>query len=214
MPSSSQFGKLYTALMVHKLGEAGLVKSVVDGGCGEGTYRHLLGPHLPGAHWTGIEVWQPYVTQFGLHQLYDRLIQADLRMVRFSTLGHTDLVLFGDVLEHMTKAEAQAVVAGAMEIADFVMISIPVVHYPQGAHNDNPHEIHVKDDWSHAEVMASFPGISAFLVHDHIGVYFLAANGTAATALHALQGAVPAIIRQQCPQDRMAWGNWQVVNCL
>lgn len=214
MPSSSQYGKIYTALMVKKLGEVGLIRSVLDGGCGEGTYHHLLAPMLPQAVWTGIEIWEPYVTQFQLQRLYHRLIRSDLRQVDFASLGRVDLAIFGDVLEHMTKAEAQTVIAGAMNIASYVMISIPVVPYPQGEENGNPHEAHVKDDWVHSEVMASFPGITAFLIHDHIGVYFLAADGVAAQNLTALQQVIPGIVRTQFPDDRMAWGGWQIVNQL
>jgi len=214
MPSSSQYGKLYTTLLIKKLGEAGAITKVIDCGCGDGTYHRLLSPVLPNTVWTGIEVWQPYITDFALDGLYHRLIHSDLRNADFRSLAPAELIIFGDVLEHMSKVEAQMVVGRAMEIAPFVLISIPVVDYPQGEEHGNPHEIHVKDDWDHTEVMASFPGITAFFIHDHIGVYVLTSTGQAAVYVNALQAVLPQLLHQQLPQDRMAWGGWQVTNHL
>lgn len=37
--------------MLRKLGECCRIRTVLDGGCGEGTYRTLLGRHLPEAKW-------------------------------------------------------------------------------------------------------------------------------------------------------------------
>ena len=132
MPTSSHLGKLYTTMMLKKLHEAVSIRNVVDFGCGEGTYRRLLGPHLPGARWTGIEVWQPYVDQFDLRSQYDSLIVQDCRSVDCLALAPVDLAIFGDILEHMTGDEAASVVERALAVAPLVVISIPVVHFPQG----------------------------------------------------------------------------------
>ncbi|MBX9633728.1 MAG: class I SAM-dependent methyltransferase [Magnetospirillum sp.] len=214
MPCSAQYGKLYTSLMLRKLGEAGIIGTVVDGGCGSGTYKKLLGPHFPNATWIGIEAWQPYVAQFELERQYDRIVVSDLREVAFDRLGPVDLAIFGDVLEHMTKAEAVEVVARARAVASYVLISIPVVDYPQDPVNDNPFEAHVKDDWDHYEVMHTFPGITAFFVHDHIGIYILTSTAAATDNVNQLQKVIPGLVRRQCPNDRMAWGCWHLENYL
>ncbi|MBC7907609.1 MAG: class I SAM-dependent methyltransferase [Rhodospirillaceae bacterium] len=203
-----------TLLMLRKLGESCHIHTVLDGGCGEGTYRTLLGPHLPGAKWIGIEVWQPYVDAFKLAERYDRLVVEDLRRAAFDKFGPVDLAIFGDVLEHMTKSEAMDVVARASAVAPYVLISIPVVEYAQDETFGNPYEVHVKDDWDHYEVMRTFPGITAFFIHDHIGVYLLTTTAEASTNVTQLQHVIPALVRQQCPNDRMAWGAWQMENHL
>lgn len=214
MPSSSNFGKLYTAMMLSKLHEAGSINNIVDVGCGEGTYRDLLGPHLPGARWTGVEVWKPYVEQFGLEAKYDRLIVEDCRRVDYAALGPVDLAIFGDILEHMVREEARTVVERALAVAPLVLISIPVVDFPQGPTGGNPYEAHVKDDWDHYEVMRSFPGVGAFFIHDHIGVYFLTGNQLLNQQVIALQQVVPKLVRSRHPDDRMAWGAWHIENHL
>jgi len=40
----------------------------------------------------------------------------------------------------------------------------------------NPFQIHVKDDWSHQEVMESFSDVTAFFVGSAIGVYIVAGD--------------------------------------
>lgn len=214
MPGSSAFGKLYTVLLCRKLAEMGTLSAVVDCGCGGGTYHDTLGPHLPAARWIGIEVWAPYVERFRLSEKYDRVVVADLRQADFAALGPLDLAIFGDVLEHMAKEEAVATVTRALAVAAHVVVSIPVVPYPQQAFDENPFEAHVKDDWSHTEVMQSFPGITAFFIHDHIGVYVLTSTPEAFGGVSRLHPAVAAFVHQECPQDRMAWGSWQVQSFL
>ena len=214
MPSSSNFGKLYTAMMLKKLHEAGSIKHVVDFGCGEGTYKNLLDPHCPGTRWTGVEVWEPYVEQFDLEEKYDRIIVEDCRRVDWSSLGPVDLAIFGDILEHMIREEAVKVVERALAHAPLVLISIPVVEFPQEPTGGNPYEEHVKDDWDHYEVMRTFPGVSAFFIHDHIGVYFLTGNELLNRQVTTLQQVVPKLVRSSHPDHRMAWGGWQVENYL
>ena len=48
---------------------------MLDIGCGSGTYAKMF----PDAHWTGVEVWEPYVEEFNLKDLYQQLILSDAR---------------------------------------------------------------------------------------------------------------------------------------
>ena len=84
-----------------------------------------------------------------------------------------DLVIFGDILEHMEKEQSQELVAKALKKSKLVIISIPVKHSPQGAWGGNPFEIHVKDNWTHEEVLESFPNITESVAGKKIGVYLL-----------------------------------------
>jgi len=71
MPFSSEHGKPFIKWVVSK------VPSVrkLDIGCGCGTYAKLF----PGGKWTGVEIWQPYVEEFGLTSLYKHLYVEDAR---------------------------------------------------------------------------------------------------------------------------------------
>jgi hypothetical protein len=214
MPSSTQYGKLYSQLMLKKLFDAGAIRIVADFGCGSGTYHDLLAAQMPGVMWTGIEVWEPYVEQFGLKDKYDRLIVQDSRVVDCAALAPVDLAIFGDMLEHMTREEAIALVDRAHAVAPLVLISIPVVNYPQGPEFGNPYEAHVEENWDHEQIMRSFAGVTAFFIHDHIGVYILTGNETASSQVNALQAVIPELLHRQLPKDRMAWGAWQIQSYL
>jgi SAM-dependent methyltransferase len=167
MPMSSAEGKEWTKERVHSLAVDGPI-SVLDIGPGVGTYAKLLaGPSV--SHITGIEIFEPYVHTYRLRQYYDEIIIGDARTTDFPD---TDIVILGDVAEHMTEAEALALwdkSAKAARVA--VYLSIPIVHYPQGHIEGNEHEHHVVDDWNHERVLAAFTGIGAWWTGTEVGVY-------------------------------------------
>jgi trans-aconitate methyltransferase len=143
---------------------------VLDIGVGAGTYGTVLRELCPGAKLTGVEAWAPYVDQFDLHAIYDEIIVADVRYL--AALPRADVVILGDVLEHMTEDEAIAVwrmARGAARKA--VYLSIPIIHYPQGHLEGNPFEEHIVDDWTHERVLATFEGIGAHWTGTIVGAY-------------------------------------------
>lgn len=144
--------------------------AMLDVGAGAGTYAHLFAQHFPGCRRTGIEVWGPYVDRFGLRELYHDLIVADVRDL--DPLPAADVVICGDVLEHMSADEAVKVWDRARAAArQAAFLSIPVIHYPQGDLEGNPHEVHVVDDWTHERVLDTFPGIGESWTGQIVGVY-------------------------------------------
>lgn len=204
MGSSSEYGKTYTNGMLRQLNMMGLLESIVDVGAGSGTYKKLMATDLPDdVEWTGIEVWEPNITEFNLNDLYDGVIAQDVRKFNFENLANRDLVLFGDILEHMTKEEAIAVTDNCLEHCKSLMISIPIVHYPQGAEHGNPYEEHIKDDWSHEEVLKTFPDTVAFLTHDHIGVYFVTKDDEYKTFIPMLHNKVAPLCLNAFPNHKI-----------
>jgi glycosyltransferase involved in cell wall biosynthesis len=166
MPGSAPAGKPFIRSIIKALNP----KTVLDVGVGSGTYVNLMRTNT--AHdcvWTGVEVWQPYVEKFGLDRLYDELAIADIR--HWALPKRYDLGIVGDVLEHMTAAEAVEVLKKIRDNCDVVIASLPVKHWPQGVHEGNPFEEHIKDDWSHEEVLQTFGIPTQQHVEDGIGVY-------------------------------------------
>ena len=97
-------------------------------------------------HWTAVEAWEPYVDEFGLRDLYDEVIVTDARRLNWP-IFQVDLVIAGDVLEHMPRDDAKALLKRIRQGAANLIVSIPVLHLPQGAVNGNPYEQHV-DHWA------------------------------------------------------------------
>lgn len=121
------------------------IDTVFDVGAGEGTYWEFL--HDLVRTIDAIEIHGPNIEEFGLREKYGTVWHAD---VRYFPFGDFDLVVFGDVLEHMTVDDAVRVFATALTHSRFVLVSVPIVHYPQDpagvGHGDNEHERHLIED--------------------------------------------------------------------
>lgn len=130
-----------------------LPKTVCDVGPGEGTYAKLFRPVHEGVWWTGIEAHAPYVKRFRLkstktRKMYDEVHVMDVREAP-AHLFHRDLVVAGDVLEHLPREDAvallQRIVEGPEDAsgAHHILVSVPIVDSPQGEVDGNPHEAHL-----------------------------------------------------------------------
>ena len=133
------------------------IQSVVDVGAGAGDARDSY--RFPGAKWTAIEIWPAYVLKFGLRDRYDTVIVTDVR--ELDPLPEADLYLFCDVLEHMPVTDAITLWERARKAASWLVISLPVLPYPQGPEEGNPHEEHVAQ-WDAPSVLEAFAGIFAY----------------------------------------------------
>lgn len=144
-------------------------QSILDIGAGSGTYADALRQRHYSGNIDAVEVWQPYIDEFQLNNKYRTVFNSDVRDIeRFDY----DIVIFGDILEHMSKEDACEVWDRVSRTADYALIAIPIIHYHQGAINNNPYEEHVKDDWSHDEVMETFPYIVDSWVGNIVGAYW------------------------------------------
>lgn len=174
MPSSSKEGKKEIHNWLTEFSTN--VNTVIDLGAGQGTYHRFFSRKseiLKHAKWIGIEVWQPYIDQFDLKNIYDIIENEDIRLVDYQQFGNIDLAFVGDVLEHMTKDEAISLINKLLKNTKRIIISIPIIHYPQDEVEGNPYEKHIKDDWSHQEVLDTFPHIKKHYKGNVIGVYLL-----------------------------------------
>lgn len=140
-------------------------KKGLDIGCGSGTYARLF----PELEWTGIEIWEPYVNIFSLDRLYEQFILADART--WEPDDKYDIAIAGDVLEHMSVVEAVDLVGKLKLCSNFVIVSIPVVDYPQEAVGGNPYEAHIVDNWSVESVINHFGMPEKYNIELPVGVF-------------------------------------------
>ena len=170
MSKSSMAGKVWSFEMLRVLHAHRPIKRVLDVGAGMVIYTQF---RRPGQHWTAVEIWGPFVKAYDLASKYDHVVVGDMLYMDWRKFAPLDLVLCGDVLEHMTKDNALDILNHALDHARVVLVSIPIVHSEQNAIYGNPYEVHVKPDWSHEECVSSFPSLCAGYCEDGIGVYFM-----------------------------------------
>ncbi len=124
-------------------------QTIIDIGAGAMMYGNLVRQTIK-AHVTAIEVWQPYIDFYPYKKVYDAVIQKDARL---HDDYNVDLVIAGDVLEHMSEEEMKELVAKIRSQAKWLILSVPVIHYPQGHLEDNPYEEHIQEDLNHDELV-------------------------------------------------------------
>jgi glycosyltransferase involved in cell wall biosynthesis len=143
-------------------------KTGLDVGAGSGTYAKLF----PDVQWDGVEIWEPYIEEYGLKSLYNTIAVSDIReWTTKNTAKRWDVAIAGDILEHMAVEEAKSVLSFLRSVADYVIVSIPIGHYPQGPYEGNPHEAHVTDNWTEESFRKAFGEPLHGAVDGEIGVY-------------------------------------------
>lgn len=179
MPISSDSGKWLIDRAVLRLTKQAphLLEThkVLDIAVGEGTYSNRYSRSFltrKKFRWTGIEIWEPYVKEYSLKAKYDDFFLTDARTFFDTNTERFDICFIGDVLEHMTGPEAAKLVAQAITNCGVVIISIPIGKWPQDAVGGNPYETHVKDDWTHEDVLGLVGDNLCFWGLDkEIGIY-------------------------------------------
>ncbi|OBY33475.1 class I SAM-dependent methyltransferase [Mycolicibacter kumamotonensis] len=129
--------------------------TIVDLGAGEGTYSMLARDHLPTRHWIAVDIFEPYVERYQLHSKYDEVHVSDLRDYQLPT--ERFVLLAGDVIEHLPRFEAALFLDRARSLADEIMVSVPIIDYPQGELEGNIHETHLYQ-WDFDEMAEQLPG--------------------------------------------------------
>jgi 2-polyprenyl-3-methyl-5-hydroxy-6-metoxy-1,4-benzoquinol methylase len=144
-------------------------KKILDVGVGSGSLEHYVRANFGASiQLDGIEVWKPYISEFNLLERYNNLFIIDVK--QWDNWDY-DLVMFGDVLEHMPEAEAVSLWDRVSRQARSAIITIPIIHYPQGAYAGNPYEIHHEEDWNTQRVLAKFSGITEHAEFTETGAY-------------------------------------------
>lgn len=136
----------------------------LDVGACDGKWADLLGNYLI---MDGIEIFEPNITKHKLEKKYHNIFNADVRGFQYR---HYDLIIFGDVLEHMTVEDAQKVLNYAMPRCRDLIVAVPF-QWVNRSHYGNPYEFHIQDDLTPELVKERYPDLKPFLVFDRYGYY-------------------------------------------
>lgn len=121
---------------------------VVDVGAGDGRWGRLLKGKV--RKLVAIEAWGKYVERYRLHDIYDEVFVEDVR--NFKSWDDFDVVILGDVLEHMFRVDAIKLtqIFKQKELRAFLTVPITLC-IQDGTVYGNPYETHL-DQWTHKEL--------------------------------------------------------------
>ena len=159
MPYSYSLYKDEIAAMLK--GEIEPLDRVLDVGAGAGTYARLL----PTIKMDCLEIHQPYVKRFHLGQFYQKIHIGDIRTFDFDYYTY---LIMGDVLEHLTFAEARAVLDRAA--LHRVMVAVPY-RFEQGEWEGNAFETHHQPDLTPELMKQRYPELKLQFGDDNYGYY-------------------------------------------
>ena len=135
---------------------------ILDVGACDGNWRRLL-PEYP-----NMDAVEAYGPNLGLLHGYRAVYHADIRDFAYSAY---DLIILGDIIEHLTVPDAQKVLAYAAERCADMVVAVPFL-YHQGAIYGNPFEVHIQDDLT-AEIFAErYPELEILLDTGHNYCYY------------------------------------------
>ena len=120
---------------------------ILDVGACDGLWRRLLPEYTMDA----VEAFEPSAAALvGYRSVFCGDI-ADFKYFWY------DLIIFGDVIEHMTVEAAQSVIEYAKPRCRDMIVAVPFL-YPQGAIYGNPYEVHIQADLTDAVFRERYPG--------------------------------------------------------
>lgn len=129
---------------------------ILDVGACWGKYRHLL-PGYPAMD--ACEAWEPYVTGEDLRGMYRHVWLADICDLVTSPDWHRyDVVIMGDVLEHITRERARPMLETVLATCGEVIAAVPYEN-EQGPEHGNHYQRHLQADLTPDLMAAEYPGL-------------------------------------------------------
>lgn len=167
MPHSYHFGKIEATKFI--INNFDIEKKILDVGPGVGTYADILKPH--NYQLDGLEIYDGYIKAYRLGEKYKNIYLGNI--VTFD-VSEYDLVILGDVLEHLTIEEANIV----LEKCKNVLVAVPYL-CPQGGVDFNyenyrlinPHEEHKQADLTPLIMLTRYPSLGLVWSNHLYGYY-------------------------------------------
>lgn len=142
--------------------------TILDVGACDGKWRGLLRDY---PNMDAVEVYQPNAVR--IRPLYRHLYNCDICDFEYKWY---DLVILGDILEHLTVEDAKIVLRYAAGHSKYAIISIPYL-YKQGAIYGNPYEVHIQDDLTEEIFKKRYPECRLLLKAANDYAYYLLTGG-------------------------------------
>lgn len=138
---------------------------VLDVGAGCGTYYNLLSDYFKEID--GVEVFKPNIENYELEKKYREVYNINIKDFKHSDY---DVIIFGDVIEHLTVKEAQKVLKYAYNHCREMIVAVPYMCV-QDEYGGNVYEIHKQDDLTEENMLERYPMLKLLYADDLYGYY-------------------------------------------
>jgi hypothetical protein len=147
------------------------VKNILELGVGYGHFGPKIRIEIPGSSLFGIEIFKPYFEKIPT-VCYKELHNTDIRTFDYETHCprlQIQAAILIDVLEHLCRNDALALLTRIEKLVLVIILSVPIVDFPQGIFMGNEWEEH-KDQWKINELEAL--GYTLEYSDNVIGVFY------------------------------------------
>ena len=127
--------------------------TILDVGACDGKWRKLL-PEYP--NMDAVEAFEPNLQNL---QGYRDVYHSDIRDFGYEWY---DLVIFGDIVEHLSVEAAKNELEYARDRCRDMIVAVPFL-YKQDAIYGNPYEVHIQDDLTPENFVERYPGFEVLL---------------------------------------------------
>jgi len=141
---------------------------ILDVGAGCGTYSDLIRGY--GYKMDAVEIWKPYIKQYGLKNKYGIVYNKNILAVDFVVLDKYDFFILGDVLEHLTIEEGKYLMLFLKQNKKQYLVAVPY-QMEQGEYEGNIHETHLQPDLTPEIMLERYPDLELLYGNQFYGYY-------------------------------------------
>lgn len=139
--------------------------TILDVGAGGGTYLPFLQDYFHNIE--AVEIFAPNIINYKLKRRYSKVHYADIREFKYD---YYDIIIFGDIIEHLEVKEAQEVLKYAQNRCKEMIVAVPYLS-KQGIEENNIYEIHKQDDLTDEIMKERYPFLKNIFKNDVYGYY-------------------------------------------
>ena len=136
----------------------------LDVGACDGKWSRLLGDYLL---MDAVEIFPMNIINHNLNEKYRNAFCGDVKDLEYEWY---DLIIFGDVIEHMTVENAQKVLEYARPRCKDMIVAVPYL-YSQGAEYGNPWEVHIQNDLTPEIFNERYPNFKTLIANSEYAYY-------------------------------------------
>lgn len=139
--------------------------TILDVGAGSGTYYNVLGDFYK--NMDAVEIFKPNIDNYQLEKKYREVYNGNIKDFKYCDY---DIIIFGDMIEHLTIKDAQKVLKYAYNHCQEMIVAVPYM-CEQGEYGGNKYEIHKQDDLTKENMLKRYPMLKLLYSDDIYGYY-------------------------------------------